>query len=81
MLPALDAVSGVGVKVAVRVSPEPEMAPKVPPASTMSPVVPFHAKVVPGSSENVKVTVAVSPLSKVLLLDVINKVGAVVSTL
>ena len=49
----------VGVKVAVRVSPEPEIAPSVPPVTTTSPVVPFQEKVLPGSSEKEKVMVAV----------------------
>ena len=81
MLPGLDAVSGVGVKVAVRVSPEPEMAPKMPPTSTMSPVVPSQANVLPGSSENVKVMVAVWPVFSTLRSEVMLRLGGVVSTL
>ena len=69
----------VGVKVAVRVSPVPLMAPKVPPEIVRSPVVPFQAKLVPGSSEKVKVIVAVSPTFSVATLDVIATVGARVS--
>ncbi len=51
----------VGVKTAVRVRPVPLMAPKVPPETTRSPELPSHAKLVLGSSENVKVILAVSP--------------------
>ncbi|MNV65187.1 hypothetical protein D3C71_1578700 [compost metagenome] len=54
-------LAGVGVKVAVRVKPDPDMAPSVPPVTTTSPVVPSQAKVVPGSSLKVKVMLAVSP--------------------
>jgi hypothetical protein len=45
-----------------------------------SPVVPFQAKLVPGSSENVNVMVAVSPTLSVATLDVIAILGASVST-
>jgi len=69
----------VGVKTAVRVSPVPLIALKVPPEMVRSPVVPFQAKLVPGSSENVKVMVAVSPTFNVDTLDVIAIVGASVS--
>ena len=69
----------VGVKVAVRVSPVPLMAPKVPPEIVKSPTVPFQAKLVPGSSEKVKVMVAVSPTFSVATFEVIVTVGARVS--
>ena len=68
-----------GVKVAERVSPVPLMGESVPPETTTSPVVPFQEKVVSGSSEKVKVMVAVSPLFKVDTLLVIVRVGARVS--
>jgi hypothetical protein len=68
-----------GVKIAVRVSPVPLIAPKVPPETVRSPLVPFQAKLVPGSSENVKVMVAVSPTFSVATLDVIATLGASVS--
>ena len=69
-----------GVNTAVRVRPVPLMAPKLPPAMTTSPVVPSHAKLVPGSSEKVKVMVAVSLVFRLDLLDVMATLGAVVST-
>jgi hypothetical protein len=69
----------VGVKTALRVSPVPLIAPRVPPETVRSPVVPFHAKLVPGSSEKVKVIVAVSPTFSVVTLDVIATFGARVS--
>ena len=69
----------VGVKVAVRVRPVPLIAPRVPPETVRSPAVPFHAKLVPGSSEKVNVMVAVSPTFSVVTLDVIATVGASVS--
>jgi hypothetical protein len=69
----------VGVKVAVLVSPVPLIAPSVPPEMVRSPVVPFQAKLVPGSSENVKVMFAVSPTFSAATLDVIATVGASVS--
>ncbi len=69
----------VGVKVAVRVSPVPLIAPRVPPETVRSPVVPFHAKLVPGSSEKVNVMVAVSPTFSADTLDAMVTVGASVS--
>ncbi len=69
-----------GVNIAVRVRPVPLMAPKLPPAMTRSPVVPSQAKLVPGSSENVKVMVAVSLEVKLDLSDAMTTLGAVVST-
>ena len=51
----------VGVKTAVRVRPVPLMAPSVPPVTVMSPAEPFHATLLPGSSEKVNVMLAVSP--------------------
>ena len=70
---------GVGVKTAVRVRPVPLIVAKVPPETVKSPAVPFHAKLVPGSSEKVKVMVAVSPTFSAATLDVITTVGATVS--
>ena len=69
----------VGVKVAVRDKPVPLMAPKAPPETVRSPAVPFQAKLVPGSSENVNVIVAVSPTFSVATFEVIETVGASVS--
>ncbi len=69
----------VGVNVPVLVSPVPLIALKVPPEMFRSPVVPFQAKLVPGSSEKVKVMVAVSPAFRVATLDVIATVDANVS--
>jgi hypothetical protein len=79
MLAELFAKLAVGVKVAVRVSPVPLIALKVPPEIVRSPTVPSQAKLVPGSSENVNVMVAVSPTFSVATLDVIATVGARVS--
>ena len=72
-------VLAVGVKVAVRVRPLPEIAPSAPPVTTTSPLVPFQVNVEPGSSLNVKVIVAVSPILSALTLLVMAKVGARVS--
>ena len=69
----------VGVKIAVRLSPEPLMAPKVPPEIVKSPAVPFQAKLVPGSSEKVNVMVAVSPTFSAATFEVIETVGESVS--
>ncbi len=69
----------VGVKAAVRDSPVPLIALKVPPEIVRSPVVPFHPKLVPGSSEKVKVMVAVSPTFRAAISEVIVTVGARVS--
>ena len=69
----------LGVNVPVLVSPVPLIALKVPPEMVRSPVVPFQAKLVPGSSEKVKVMVAVSPTLSVATLDVIATLGASVS--
>ncbi len=79
MLAVPPLVLAVGVKVAVRVRPEPLMAPSVPPETTTSPVDPSQVKVEPGSSLKVKVIVAVSPAFSVLALLVIDSVGAVLS--
>ncbi len=68
-----------GVKTAVRVSPVPLIALTVPPEIVRSPTVPFQEKLVPGSSEKVKVMVAVSPTFSVATLDVIATVGVSVS--
>ncbi len=69
----------VGVKTAVRVSPVPLIAPRVPPEMVRSPVVPFQAKLEPGSSEKVKVMFAVSPTFSAATFEVIATVGASVS--
>ena len=69
----------VGVNVPVRVRPVPLIALKVPPKIVRSPAVPFQAKLVPGSSEKVKVIAAVSPTFSVATLDVIATVGVSVS--
>ena len=69
----------VGVKVAVRDNPVPLIALKVPPDTVKSPAVPFQVKLVPGSSENVKVIVAVSPTFSADTLDVMVTYGASVS--
>jgi hypothetical protein len=79
MLAELFAKLGVGVKVALRVSPVPLIALKVPPEIVRSPVVPFQAKLVPGSSEKVKVMVAVSPTFSAVAFDVMVTVGESVS--
>ena len=50
-----------GVKIADRVKPVPLMVPKEPPETVKSPTVPFQTKLVPGSSENIKVMTAVWP--------------------
>ena len=76
-VPAL--VLADGVKVAVRVRPEPVMAERVPPVTVRSPVVPSQEKELSGSSEKVKVMVAVSPLFKVEALLVMAREGAWVS--
>ena len=76
-VPAL--VLADGEKVAVRIAPVPVMAESVPPVTTTSPVVPSQEKELPGSSEKVKVMVAVSPIFKVDTLLVIVRVGAWVS--
>ena len=70
----------IGVNTAVRTRPVPLMAPKVPPTNTTSPDEPSQAKLVPGSSENVKVMVAVSVEFKLDLSEEMTTLGAVVST-
>ena len=54
-----------GVKVAVRVRPVPVIEERLPPETVTSPEVPFQTKVLPGSSEKVKVTVEMSFALKV----------------
>jgi len=81
MLALPEARLAVGVKVAVRVKPEPLMVPNVPPLTTTSPVLPFQVKVEPGSSLKVKVMVAVSAALSALTLLVMASVGASVSML
>src|SRR5882757_3585912 len=72
-------VAAVGVNVAVRVRPAPEIALRVPPVTATSPDAPFQVNVAPGSSLKVKVTVAVSPIFSDDTSLVIASVGAVVS--
>ena len=67
---------GVGVKVLRRTLPSPVSALKVPPETVMSESV----KLVPGSSENVKLMSEVSPLLKLATAEVMTTLGAVVST-
>ena len=81
MLALPEAMPAVGVKVAVRVSPLPLMAPRLPPVTTTSPEVPFQAKLLPGSSLKVKVIAAVPPALTAATLLVIATVGARVSML
>ena len=69
----------VGVNTPVRVVPVPLMALSVPPETSTSPALPSHAKLVPGSSENVKVKVAVSPALSVETFLAMLTVGANVS--
>ena len=64
-----------GVKVAVRVRPEPVVAERVPPVTETS----SDVNEVLGSSEKVKVMVAVSPLFNVEALLVMAREGAWVS--
>ena len=67
----------VGVKVAVRVRPvKPAIEERVPPETVMS----WSVNVLPGSSEKVKVMVAVSPIFKVDLSLLMATDGAMVST-
>ena len=80
MLAMPDATLGVGVKVAVRVSPVPLMLPRVPPLTLTSPKPDAQTKLLPGSSLKLKVMVAVSPVLKAAELDVMVSEGAVVST-
>ncbi len=71
----------VGVKTAVRVRPEPLMAPNEPPVTTTSPELPSQTKLFPGFSENVSVMLAVSPALSEATLLVMLMLGVVVSTL
>ena len=80
MLAAPLFVLAVGVKVAVRVAPLPEMALRVPPLTCTSPTLPSQVNVAPGSSLKVNVIVAVSPALSAALLLVIASVGAVRSS-
>jgi hypothetical protein len=76
---AVPLLEAVGVKVAVRVRPEPEMAERVPPLTLTSPAVPSQEKELPGSSEKEKVIVAVCPAINAAVLLVMARVGARVS--
>ena len=79
MLALLLAKLAVGVNTAVRVRPVPLIAPKVPPETVRSPAVPLQAKLVPGSSEKLKVMLAVSPALSVATLLAMLTVGLRVS--
>jgi len=68
-------VFGLGVKMALRVSPVPEMVESVPPVMEMS----CSLNVLPGSSEKVKLMMADSPAFKVLTSLVMETVGGRVS--
>ena len=72
-------VSADGVKMAERVTPAPVMGESVPPVTVTSPLVPSQEKELPGSSEKVKVMVAVSPLFKVDASLEMVRVGVLVS--
>ena len=74
MIEAVPELLAEGVKVAVRVRPEPLMGERVPPDTVMSP----SAKPV-GASEKVKVMVAVSPALRELTLLEMAMVGGVLS--
>jgi hypothetical protein len=80
MLAVPDARFGLGVNVAVLRVPVPLRLPNVPPLTLTSPAFEAHVKLLPGSSLKVKVMVAVSPVFKVAVLEVMAKLGAVVST-
>ena len=67
--------SAVGVKVAMRVSPSPLSAPRLPPTTAMSPA----SKLPSGSSLKAKLISAVSPALSAGLLLVMSSVGATVS--
>ena len=69
-----------GVNTAVRVRPVPVSALNVPPVTATSPALPSHAKLLPVSSDNVNVMLAVSPAFNTLMSEVITTVGTVVST-
>ena len=71
----------VGVKTAVRVRPVPLIVLNEPPVTTTSPELPSQPKLVPGSSENVKVISAVSPAFSEFVLAVMATVGVIVSML
>ena len=76
MLDVPPAKLAVGVSVAVHTAPAPEKLDKTPLVATMSPI----TNDVPMSSLNVNVMVAVWPAKIALRLEVMLKVGAVVST-
>ena len=79
-VPAL--VLAAGVKVAVKVLPTVRViAESVPPVTMTSPVVPSQEKELPGSSEKVKVMVAIPFAMRVDWSAVIVSVGAIASTL
>ena len=77
---AVPLLLGVGVKVAVRVRPEPLMAERLPPVTLTSPLLPFQAKEAPGSSEKLKLIVAVPPSARKALLLLMERLGALVSS-
>ena len=69
----------LGLKIAERLRPVPLIAVRVPPETTKSPAAPFQIKLAPGSSEKVKMMVAVSPDLSRDTSEVIATVGANVS--
>jgi hypothetical protein len=77
MLAVPVASPAVGVNVAVRVRPVPVRVPSVPPVTVRS----LASKLAPGSSLNVKVMVAASPIFTAPTLLVMASVGASVSML
>ena len=81
MLPVPLVRLAVGVNTAVRVRSVPLMTPNTPPVTTRSPELPSQAKLVPGSSENVKVMLAVSPAFSAFVLAVMATEGVSVSML
>src|SRR5438552_17000848 len=72
-------VPAAAVKPALRVNPVPVIAPRLPPLTATSPLDPSHANVVPGSSLNVKLIVALAPIFNCATLLVIASVGATLS--
>ena len=67
----------MGVKVAVRVRPEPLMAERVPPETLTSPLLPSQTKLLPGSREKEKVMIELSPTLRLAALLLIDTLAAV----
>ena len=78
VIEAVPLLPAVGVKVAVRVRPLPEMAERVPPETLTSPLLPSQTKLLPGSREKEKVMVALSPTLRLAVLLLIETLAAVV---